>query len=236
MVVLTGAGMSAESGVPTFRDALSGLWARFDPQRLATPEAFLADPALVFGWYLRRTRMVLDVAPHAGYHALVRLARLRALQVITQNVDGLHARAGSKDVVSLHGSLLHYRCTAGGHPVPLSDILALTGGPRVLPPCCGTCGSPVRPGVVWFGEPLSEAALARAHAITAEADVVLVVGTSALVYPAAGLPHHAARHGARLVEINPEPTPLSASVDIRWPEPAGTALPALAAAVLARDS
>lgn len=236
VVALTGAGMSAESDVPTFRDALAGLWSRFDPHRLATPHAFQEDPTLVFGWYLFRLRSVLDVEPHGGYHALTRLERaIPQFTVVTQNVDGLHQRSGGREVVELHGSLVAFRCFDLGHPYAFDRIVALARASeheeRVTPPACPTCGSPVRPGVVWFGEALPAPATARAWSAVSAADVVLVVGTSSLVYPAAELPMEARRHGAMVVEINPDETPLTPSADVSWRCRAGEVLPQLADAV-----
>ena len=230
VLVLTGAGMSRESGVPTFRDAQTGIWARFDPRELATPEAFEANPARVFSWYLTRLRAVRRATPHAGYKALVELENLCGrLAVVTQNVDGLHRRAGSSLVVELHGSLERFRCFENGHDY---DPGRLPGAPddeagELEPPSCDLCGSPIRPGVVWFGEPLPPDATRAAWALAEECDVALVIGTSAIVYPAAELPHVAARGGARIVEINPDRTELSDRADLWWSATAGEALPAL---------
>jgi NAD-dependent deacetylase len=230
LVVLTGAGMSQESDVATFRDPTAGLWARFDPTQLATPEAFRRDPARVFGWYLWRWRQVARAVPHAGYRALVAMEQvIQSVTIVTQNVDGLHRRAGSSTVIELHGSLDAFRCAERGHPY---DALQLTQLEQpedgaVEPPRCH-CGAPIRPGVVWFGEVLPEAAFDRAMAAAECADAVLVVGTSSVVYPAAALPGTAAAHGAAIVEINPHPTQLTASADYAWAERAGVALPLLA--------
>ena len=212
VTVLTGAGVSAESGVPTFRGD-SGLWRQFRPEELATPAAFENDPKLVWEWYDWRRQKVAACEPNAGHRALARLACLEgrgfAFDLVTQNVDGLHHLAGSSAVKELHGSLWRLRCTRCGieredRRVPL---------PR-LPPRCD-CGGLERPGVVWFGEALPEDVLAQAFEASSRADLFLVVGTSALVYPAASLPVLAReRSGAFLVEINPEVTPLSASVDV----------------------
>jgi NAD-dependent deacetylase len=224
VVVLTGAGMSAESGVPTFRDALTGLWSRFDPAQLATLEAFCADPPLVWRWYAERRRGVMAARPHAGHLALARAtARFERFSLITQNVDGLHARAGSPDVVELHGNILRSRCVDGcgveiGHP----DAL-----PPGEPPRCPGCGSLLRPGVVWFGEALEPAVLARAESAMQQADAVLVVGTSGLVYPAAGLPALARASGASVVIVNPNESDLDGLADHVLRSPAAQALPAL---------
>jgi NAD-dependent deacetylase len=233
VVAVTGAGMSQESGVPTFRDAQTGLWARFDPAELATPEAFRRDPERVFGWYLRRWTLARRAEPHAGYRALAGLADVfDELLVVTQNVDGLHRRAGSPDVVELHGSLEAFRCADAGHPFAADGLEALAGrvpdGP-VAPPRCPVCGSPVRPGVVWFGEGLPGAAVERAWAAAESCDAMLVIGTSSLVFPAASVPEIVLRRGRPVIEINPDRTPLTPRARVWWPARAGDALPALAA-------
>ncbi len=223
VVVLSGAGASAESGVPTFRDALTGLWARFDPAELATPEAFARDPALVARWYDERRLLALRCKPNAGHVALVGLARLvPRLTLLTQNVDRLHQRAGSAGVVELHGSLADWRCSGCGEAVEET-------GPAFAehPPRCRVCGSPRRPGVVWFGETLPPAAVAAASAAAGACDVFLSVGTSGVVYPAAGLVEQAKRAGAKVVEVNPTATPLSGLADARLRATAGAALPAV---------
>ncbi len=239
LVVLTGAGMSHESGIATFREALTGLWARYRPEEMATLEAFRRSPARVFGWYLARRRQVSEATPHGGYHALVTLAaRYDEATVVTQNVDGLHRRAGSQNVIELHGSLEAFRCADGGHPFDPGtlDALTVSGDEEVVPPSCPTCGSPIRPGVVWFGEALHADVLARAVAAVRRCDVLLVVGTSSLVYPAAGLPSEAAGAGAAVIEINPSSTPLSTRADVWWPSTAGAALSALAAAAACAEA
>lgn len=227
-VVVTGAGMSAESGVPTFRDALTGLWSRFEPQELATPAAFRRQPDVVFGWYWERLNSTLSLLPHSGYTALVELERLLgALPIVTQNVDGFHGRAGSTDVIELHGSLRAFRCDREGHDFPIESVLALDGpdaGGLLEPPSCGICGGRIRPGVVWFGEMLPEVALRRAGRLARECDVMLLVGTSGVVYPAAGLPSLALARGATVVEINTEPTPFTGLVTIAIRSRAGDAL------------
>jgi NAD-dependent deacetylase len=232
VVVSSGAGMSRESGIPTFRDAMEGLWADFDPQRLATEAGFRADPRRVWSWYAWRRRKVRDAVPHPGYAALVELEPLvPSLLVVTQNVDGLHARAGSADVVELHGSLARVKCVDRHHvlagPVPGDD----EGEGETDPPPCPVCGSPLRPDVVWFGEMLPEAEVARAWRRAADADVLLTVGTSGTVWPAAELPSVARRGGARVIEVNPEPSELTGGVDLFVQGPAGEVLPRLVAAV-----
>ncbi len=207
LVVFTGAGMSAESGVPTFRDALTGLWERFDPADLATPEAWRRDRTLVWSWYAQRAAGVRRVAPNAGHHAVARLAdRKKAaggeVSVITQNVDDLHERAGSTGVTHLHGSLFAPRCERCGAPAGPDTALA------PAPPSCPACGEPIRPGVVWFGEQLPERAWAHAQRVFQAADLVIVVGTSGVVHPAAELPETAAREGIPVIEVNPEASAL----------------------------
>lgn len=233
-LAFTGAGMSAESGVPTFRGARDGLWQAFDPQTLATAAAYRADPELVWGWYVWRMGLVRQARPHAGHRALAALqARLPALRVVTQNVDDLHERAGSADVLHLHGSLFAHRCFACGAPHPDIELPAdAVSDPRQrrAPPRCTRCGGPLRPGVVWFGEALPEAVWNAAVKAAERADLVLVVGTSGGVEPAASLVGHARRCGACVVGINPEPTALDAAMDACWRAPAGEALPRLVAA------
>ena len=225
--VLTGAGMSAESGIPTFRGTHDSLWSRFDPMRLATAEAWREDPALVWGWYRWRMRLVRDAQPNAGHRALAALAQRVPLSLVTQNVDDLHERAGSIVDAHVHGSLFALRCFACGraHDGPLEDYV--DGVQRVEPIRCAACGDRVRPGVVWFGEALPEAAWASAVSAAGRCALMLVVGISGLVYPAAGLPALARRHGATVVEINPEPTALSAEADHVWRATAAQALPQL---------
>lgn len=232
-VVLTGSGISRESGVPTFRDALDGLWARFDPQELATPTAFRANPKLVWDWYEYRRDVARRARPNPGHTALADLQRrLPTLQIITQNVDDLHEQAGSTGVIRLHGSLHDSRCfyNCQGDPTPV-DVSALDFDPANGPPRCPHCGRWVRPDVVWFGEMLPPAQLHAATDAAAHADLMLVVGTSGLVAPAADLPHLARRGGACLIEINPVASALTPAVDLWLQGPAGEVLPRLVAAL-----
>ncbi|MCQ9391440.1 NAD-dependent deacylase [Pseudomonas viridiflava] len=206
VVVFTGAGASAESGIPTFRDALTGLWERFDPAQLATSDAFRADPSLCWGWYEWRRLKVLQAQPNGAHLAIAELARhVPKLTVVTQNVDDLHERAGSRDLIHLHGSLHSPRCIDCGLPytLPLTSEALPEGGSRIEPPRCTACDGYVRPGVVWFGEMLPEDAWSAAIAAAQECDVLLSIGTSGIVYPAAGLPLRALGHGATVVHINP---------------------------------
>ena len=203
VVALTGSGVSAESGVPTFRDAQTGLWASYDPQELATPEAFARDPELVWKWYAWRRRLVEGASPNAGHRALADLERrVPDFSLVTQNVDGLHQEAGSSNVVELHGNIRRSRC-------PAENVTVVPDGADHLPPLCPSCGSPLRPDVVWFGEALPAGGLRVASEEARSCDVFLSVGTSGLVYPAASLPYEALENGATLVEVNPDPTPLA---------------------------
>ncbi|MBJ7291579.1 NAD-dependent deacylase [Williamsia sp.] len=224
ITVLTGAGMSAESGVPTFRDVQTGLWAKYDPMTLATPEAWQENPALVWAWYQRRRAMLTAVEPNAGHRALATWAQSADVRVVTQNVDDLHERAESSDVVHVHGSLFACRCDTCGreHDAEVTD----PESDRLSPPGC-ECGGLVRPGVVWFGEMLPKNAFAEATIRAEACDVFILVGTSGVVYPAAGLPHIARGAGATIVEINPDETDLSDACDITIRSTAAVALPAL---------
>ena len=224
IVALTGAGVSAESGLATFRGP-GGMWEGRNPIELATPEAFHSDPETVWRFYAWRRRQAASAAPNPGHEALASLDRLRdEFLLVTQNVDGLHERAGSGRIVRLHGSLWRLRCTAENREF---DDLALELGP--LPARC-ECGGLLRPGVVWFGEALPADALVEAEQAVRRARLVLVAGTSSLVYPAAALPTIARDAGAYVVEINPETTPLSSRVDEHLAGPSGEILPLLAAA------
>jgi NAD-dependent deacetylase len=228
--VMTGAGVSAESGIPTFRDALTGLWARYDPEQLATPDAFDADPGLVTRWYDERRAACAGCEPNPGHLALAELQRRiradgRELHLITQNVDRLHQRAGANDVIELHGSLWDWRCTRCGEQreeraVPFFGY----------PPRCH-CGGMRRPAVVWFGESLPDAAVRAAWAAVRHCDLFLSIGTSGQVEPAASLLHEAVEAGAKTVEINPRATAQSDSVDLALRGPSGVLLPQVLAAL-----
>lgn len=219
---LTGAGVSAESGVPTFRDAQTGLWARYDPQRLASPAGFAEDPGLVWRWYMERLAGVEKATPNPGHWALAEMERRwPSFALITQNVDDLHERAGSADVIHLHGSIARFHCNRCG----AAHCLQAKKHTSPQPPRCAVCGGNIRPSVVWFGEGLPEDALATAVDAVTNCDVLLVVGTSGLVYPAAELPAIAKRAGSRLIEINPQPGPLSPLADIYLRGPSGVILP-----------
>lgn len=236
VLCLTGAGASAESGVPTFRDALTGLWSQFDPAALASRDGFRADPELVWSWYMERLISVERATPNAGHVALAELSReVPRFTVVTQNVDDLHERAArahlangadASPILHLHGEITRFRCFSCSAPHELSA----TERGASAPPRCAACGDLVRPGVVWFGEPLPMEESALAWAAARDCDVCLVVGTSGVVYPAAELPGIAKRHGAFVIDVNPEPTPISELADAFLPGPCGEILPRLLAA------
>ncbi len=224
VAVLTGAGISAESGIPTFRDAQTGLWAQFDPMQLATEEGFRADPSLVWRWYAWRRTLVGQARPNPGHRALAAAqACFERFHVITQNVDGLHARAGSTNLIELHGNILRTICLE--HCGFAEDSPARL--PAGEPPRCPQCGAWLRPAVVWFGEMLDPTALREADAAAEDCDVMLVVGTSGLVYPAAGIPASARRAGAVVLTVNPEPTDLDAVASVCIRGKAAEVLPRL---------
>ena len=222
VAVLTGAGISAESGIPTFRDALTGLWANFRAEDLATPDAFRRDPDLVWHWYRSRRQRLREVEPNPGHRALAALAgKVPELTLVTQNVDGLHARAGSRDVIELHGNITRVKCF--DEDLPVDDW---TDGEAV--PRCPRCGGLLRPDVVWFGEMLPPRALERARAAAEACQVFLSVGTSNLVEPAASLPWQAASRGAMVLIVNPSAEGQRAGPGIHpLIGPAGVVLPAL---------
>lgn len=233
VAVLSGAGMSAESGVPTFRDAQTGLWEQYAAEDLATPEAWERDRAFVWAWYLWRFGRIRHVAPNAGHRALADWASQRGgprIGVVTQNVDDLHERAGSNPVVHLHGSVAAYRCAACAAPYDAPIQLPDEAVHRIEPPTCPRCGHSIRPGVVWFGEMLPMDEWDRGVEIVEQADLVLVVGTSGIVHPTAGLPAIARAAGARVVEVNPVDTEVSDVAHHVVRETAAVALPALVAA------
>jgi NAD-dependent deacetylase len=223
VAVLTGAGVSAESGVPTFRGP-GGLWRQYRPEDLATPGAFARDPKLVWEWYDWRRGRIVETQPNPGHYALAEIEkRIPRFTLITQNVDGLHEQAGSRNVLRLHGSIWIVRCMSceaerEDRRTPLPEV----------PPMC-ECGGMLRPGVVWFGEPLPPGVWRDAEAAARSADLFLVIGTSAVVYPAAGLAQIAKSSGARIVEINVAETVLSKEIDEFLQGPSGELLPRLIA-------
>ncbi|MEZ4675438.1 MAG: NAD-dependent deacylase [Caldilineaceae bacterium] len=241
IICLTGAGISAESGIATFRDAQTGLWSHFDPAKLASQAGFAADPGLVWRWYMERLAAVERAEPNAGHQALAQLEALQCdavgfsleqpraypgaarFTLVTQNVDDLHERAGNRHVLHIHGRITRFRCNlcASEHP------LAAVEREQAHPPTCGICGNAVRPDVVWFGENLPGRVLDMAWRAAERADLVLVVGTSGVVYPAAQLPLVAKQHGATLIDINPECTPISEIADLFLQGKSGSVLPQL---------
>lgn len=229
LVVFTGAGVSKESGIATFREPETGLWAQYDPMELATYEAYVRRPAFVWSWYEHRFGAAAAAAPNPGHRAIAELEHLLPrVSVVTQNIDGLHQRAGSSDVIELHGNMLRFKCLSGRHTGFVLDDFA---GQDEKPPRCPDCGDPLRPDVVWFGEALPADAIDRAQALSAACDVMLVVGTSGVVYPAAGLPFLAAEAGATVIDVNPERDALAAAAEIFLRGPGGEVLPQLVASV-----
>ena len=224
IAVLTGAGISAESGVPTFRDAQAGLWSRYDAQELATADGFAANPKLVWQWYAWRRNLVAKAQPNPGHLALARMQeRFIDYALITQNVDGLHERAGSRNVIELHGNITRTKCFVEGTPATewRED--------EDVPPRCPRCSAWLRPDVVWFGEELPRGALAEAELAARTSEVFFSIGTSSQVYPAAGLADLAKTSGAIVVEINPDQTPLTSLADYSLRGKAGDILPRLVA-------
>jgi len=222
VLVLTGAGMSRESGIATFRDP-DGIWAKYDPMDLATPQAFARDPEFLWRFYDARRVTAKRAEPHGGHAALVRLEdRFDRFDVVTQNVDGLHQRSGNGSVTELHGSFWRVRCTR----CPKESVLDKAPLDE-LPPRCDDCGGLLRPGVVWFGEALPEDAIREASRLAGACDLAVVVGTSAQVYPAAALPLTARQAGAPVIEINPAATDLSPLADLHLPMTASAGLEAL---------
>lgn len=222
VTVLTGAGISAESGVPTFRDAQTGLWASYQPGELATPEAFQRNPRLVWEWYEWRRSLIKQAVPNPAHYALVEIERrVPIFHLVTQNVDGLHKLAGSQGIIELHGNIHRYQCSREG------IVIEKWQDTGEVPPRCPHCGAWIRPAVVWFGESLPQQALELAWEAAEKSDLFFAIGTSGIVHPAASLPHTARSNGALVVEINPDETPLSAQVNFRLRGAAGVVLPAL---------
>ncbi len=226
IAVLSGAGISAESGVPTFRDDETGLWSKYDPYEIASTQGWQRNPERVWAWYLWRHHLVKAVQPNAGHRAMADWQDVADVTVITQNVDDLHDRAGSKPVHHLHGSLADFWCDTCGslYHGPLPDMPEPVL--EKMPPAC-ECGGLIRPGIVWFGEQLPEEPWNAAVEAFANADFAVVVGTSGLVYPAAGLPDFARAHGTPIIEVNPELTPLSETATVSIRAGAGETLPGL---------
>lgn len=228
VLCLTGAGVSAESGIATFRDAQTGLWANFDPQTLASQAGFAADPGLVWRWYMERLSAVEQSQPNPGHYALAALAqRVERLTLVTQNIDDLHERAGSEGVLHIHGQITKFRCNRCRERVALSTQTRS----HHEPPQCVVCQDRVRPDVVWFGENLPARVLDAAWRAAERCDVVLVVGTSGVVYPAAQLPFVAKQQGATLIDVNPDCTPISEVADLFLQGSSGEVLPQVLAAM-----
>jgi NAD-dependent deacetylase len=236
VAVSSGAGISKESGIPTFREAQTGLWVRYDPQQLATPHAFRRNPDLVWSWYMYRRDLVGSAGPNPGHHAIAELeALVPQVVVLTQNIDGYHAQAGSSDVVELHGNIRRYRCFADCRGSPTLIDLDTIDYDGEHAPTCPHCGDYVRPDVVWFTETLPPAALQRAFEVAAACDVMLVVGTSGIVQPAASLPAQARHAGATVIEVNAQPSLITPVADIFLEGPSGKVLPRLVSAVRAQQ-
>ena len=234
ITVLTGAGMSAESGIPTFRDAQTGLWTKVAPEDLATPQAWHRDPARVWAWYAWRTLAAGRCLPHAGHRALAQWARRDGIEmsVVTQNVDNLHERAGSPHVTHLHGSLFAHKCDTCGVAFDGELILPPEQVAELPPPPCSHCFTGrIRPDIVWFGEALDMDIFDSAVEAVRTAELLLVVGTSGIVYPAAGLPSMATQLGIPVIEINPHGSDISDELDHAWEVTAAVGLPALLGAL-----
>lgn len=219
IAVLTGAGISAESGIPTFRGK-DGLWNKYRAEELATPTAFSQNPKLVWQWYNWRRSLIASKEPNSGHKVLAHWEKIfPSFVLITQNIDGLHQKAGSKNTLELHGNIWKLRCIKEGtitenHESPLKEI----------PPHCPHCGSLLRPHVVWFGEALPSSIIHQAFLLSSSSEVMFVIGTSAVVQPAASLPLTASESGAKIVEINPDPTPLTSYADFSFRGKAGEVL------------
>jgi NAD-dependent deacetylase len=239
VVVLTGAGVSAESGLPTFRDKQTGLWEKFDPMQLATPSAYQHDPSLVWGWYEWRRVAALRAQPNAAHRAIAAMAaKVRRLTLITQNVDDLHERAGSSPVLHLHGQLARPYCAVcrQQYVFPQGVPSMAPDGQRIDPPRCEACGGRIRPGVVWFGEELPRPEWRAAVDAASQCNAFLCVGTSSLVQPAASLTDVAIRAGAVTIQVNVRPTDIDARVAHTLRGAAGSVLPSLVCEVWGRAS
>jgi len=222
VTALTGAGVSKESGIPTFREAQTGLWARYDPMELATPLAFKKNPKLVWKWYQWRRELISNAEPNPGHYALTELElRVPKFTLITQNIDGFHKQAGSKNIIELHGNINRNKCFDEG------IVVDSWKDNDSIPPHCPNCGGLIRPDVVWFGENLPSVVINDAIHAAQTAEVFFSIGTSTLVHPAASLPIYAMNGGAIVVEINPDETPISQKVHYAIREPSGKVLPHL---------
>jgi NAD-dependent deacetylase len=224
IVFVTGAGISQESGIPTFRGK-DGLWRKYDAMQLATIDAFYENPKLVWEWYDERRRNILAAKPNAGHKTIADLEKFKQVHTLTQNIDGLHQRAGSNQVYELHGSIITIKCTVCDFKEKISSSFL------ELPPIC-KCGNMLRPDVVWFGEPLTQDVWGKAMEQASSCDVMFVVGTSLAVSPANMLPVYAKQNGAVIVEVNPEETPMSKNMDLSIRSTSAKALPELLTIVL----
>lgn len=211
--VFSGAGMSADSGIATYRDAETGVWENVDPTAMASIDAWAVRPEKMWAWYLWRASLVRRAQPNAGHRALTDLARTREVSVTTQNIDDLHERGGSEDVTHLHGSLFDFRCSSCGSPWGGEPSLLDEPVPALAPPHCPSCDGLIRPGVVWFGEALPEREWERAEQHMRRADAVIIVGTSGVVFPAASLPLIAVERGVPVIEVSPARTDLTRHVE-----------------------
>jgi NAD-dependent deacetylase len=233
MVILTGAGVSKESGVPTFRDGEGSLWEQYDPMELATYRAVQEKPKVVWDFYQYRRNKMSDAKPNPGHYALARLHEFKdSVPIITQNIDDLHEQAGSKDVIHLHGRINSYKCMANckGDPTPI-DISTISHDDNTQPPKCPHCGKFIRPNVVLFGEILPDAELNRAEELSLKCDVMMVIGTSGLVSPADSLPKKAKRNNATIIEINPAYSMITRIADLKIEAPSGIIMPQIIAAL-----
>ncbi|MGB1287386.1 MAG: SIR2 family NAD-dependent protein deacylase, partial [Aggregatilineales bacterium] len=225
IAVLTGAGVSKESGIPTFRDAMEGLWAEYDPQELATPIAFMMNPELVWNWYEWRRTLLADKKPNPGHLALAKLQKYKQVSVITQNVDDLHEQAGSTDVIHLHGNIATHKCFANCQGMPtIVDISTLDYEQGTVPKC-PYCDANIRPNVVWYGEFLPPEEVKKAKEVSRNCDVMLVIGTSGAVYSATIMIATAQEQGATIIEVNPNDSLVSPMADLKLEAPSGIALP-----------
>ena len=230
VVFFTGAGISADSGIPTFRDKLTGLWAKHDPQRLETADAFRKNPALVWSWYLWRRQQVGQAKPNLAHLSIPRIADAGwNVSVVTQNIDDLHERAGSSSVIHLHGRLMDVKCFGCHRPAELSpdQLAAPPAGQMIEPPRCTRCNGRLRPGVVWFRENLPEDAWRSAVRLVEACDLLISVGTSGVVMPAAGIPDMALAAGATVIHVNLDDVGMDGAEEIMLVGPAGVVLPAL---------
>lgn len=222
VIVSTGAGVSRESGIPTFRENQSGIWANFDPEELATLEGFLRNPKLVWEWYQSRIEMIKKVEPNPGHYAIAKMQNMfEKFILITQNIDNLHQKAGSRDVCELHGNILQYKC------LDEDNLITVLPESDDVPPLCPCCHSMIRPNVVWFGEALPEKELSFAFTQSARCDCFIVVGTSGLVQPAASLPFIALKNNAHIIEVNPNESAITPIADVFLKGKSGEILPKL---------